>query len=100
MHKNIYLFSSSLNYIIFIHLYHFFYHLSLGFDYEFNSLTSISKLAQAYKGLSSPNRFQLVYRVITGYFPILKMISTKDIRDFRYASDVVNEVSTEIVQEK
>ena len=100
MHKNIYLFSSSLNYIIFIHLYHFFYHLSLGFDYEFNSLTSASKLSEAYESLSNPGRFQLVFRVLMNYFPILKMIPNKEIRQIRHASHVVNEISTKVVQEK
>ena len=34
------------------------------------------------------------------YFPILKMIPNKEIRQIRHASHVVNEISTKVVQEK
>src|SRR5947208_13596544 len=99
MHKNIYLFSSSLNYIIFIHLYHFFYHLSLGFDYEFNSLTSTSKLAEAYGSLfrSDRDRFEVVYQALVGYFPILDILPTEQGQRFKNASRVIDEVTTELI---
>ncbi|CAJ0647227.1 4977_t:CDS:2 [Entrophospora sp. SA101] len=73
----------------------------VGFDYEFNSLTTSSKLSQAYEGLfDSKNRFALAYRLLSNTFPILKSLPVKQIRDIKEASSVVDEVTTKLVNDK
>nr|CAG8435818.1 9006_t:CDS:2 [Entrophospora candida] len=73
----------------------------VGFDYEFNSLTTSSKLSQAYEGLfDSKNRFALAYRLLANTFPILKSLPVKQIRDIKEATSVVDEITTKLVNDK
>ena len=73
----------------------------LGFNYEFNSLTSKNELADAYTSLlTTQSGLDFLLNVLTNYIPYVRKIPINANKKFTNACDVVDRVSRKLVEEK
>ncbi|GET00438.1 cytochrome P450 [Rhizophagus clarus] len=75
----------------------------VGFNYEFNSLTSSNELADAYASLFNNNSnpiLRLFISVLAGYIPFIRKIPIDVNKKFRNACTVINRVSKKLMEEK
>ncbi|PKY16233.1 cytochrome P450 [Rhizophagus irregularis] len=76
---------------------------SVGFNYEFNSLTSSNDLADAYASLFN-NKTNPVLRIfvsiLSSYIPLVRKIPIDENRKFNNACSVIHRVSKKLMEEK
>ena len=72
----------------------------VGFNYEFNSLTSENELAKAYKAFNPENRLGLLFRLLSNYIPFFNKLPIQFNIRTREASRVIEQVCTKLVTEK
>jgi hypothetical protein len=72
----------------------------LGFNYEFNSLTSPNELADAYTILVTPTNLGFIISKLSNYFPFIRSIPIEINRKFNNACAVVNRESEELIKRK
>src|ERR1043165_3700625 len=72
----------------------------LGFNYEFNSLTSKNELADAYSLVTNRNSLDFLLGILTNYIPYVREIPIDANKKFNYACEVVDRVSRNMVEEK
>ncbi|PKC09567.1 cytochrome P450 [Rhizophagus irregularis] len=75
----------------------------LGFNYEFNSLTSSNELADAYAALFSNNTnsaARFFISILSRYIPIVRNIPIDINRKFKNACAVIDRVSKKLMKEK
>ncbi|CAG8753189.1 2289_t:CDS:2, partial [Gigaspora margarita] len=71
----------------------------VGFNYEFNSTKTTTKLAQAYQTLIMRNPSQ-VYEIIEGFFPFIKKLPIPNFKRNNNAFKVIQNASAKLVDEK
>ncbi|CAB4429412.1 unnamed protein product [Rhizophagus irregularis] len=72
----------------------------VGFNYEFNSLTSPNELADAYTILVTPTNLGFIISKLSNYFPFIRSIPIEINRKFNNACAVVNRESEELIKRK
>jgi hypothetical protein len=74
----------------------------LGFNYEFNSLTSSNELAEAYDSIlnSPPTILRMTIILLANYVPFIREIPVDANRKFKNACAVINRVSEKLIEEK
>ncbi|CAB4478294.1 cytochrome P450 [Rhizophagus irregularis] len=75
---------------------------SVGFNYEFNSLTSSNELAEAYDSIlnSPPTVLRMTISLLANYVPLIREIPVDINRKFKNACAVINRVSKQLIEEK
>ncbi|GBB94361.1 hypothetical protein RclHR1_02340018 [Rhizophagus clarus] len=75
---------------------------SVGFSYEFNSLTSSNELAEAYDSIlnSPPSILRMTISLLANYVPFIREIPLDFNKKFKNACAVINRVSEKLVEEK
>ncbi|RGB33516.1 cytochrome P450 [Rhizophagus diaphanus] len=73
----------------------------VGFNYEFNSLTSKNELAEAYTMIFTPqNRRSTLLRIMSNYIPFFNKLPIEFNIRTREASRIIDQVSNKLVTEK
>ncbi|GET00319.1 cytochrome P450 [Rhizophagus clarus] len=72
----------------------------IGFNYEFNSLSSQNELANAYSTISSQTPLRFIINRLATYFPSIRNIPIKINRDFKDACVIINRESWNLVKIK
>jgi hypothetical protein len=77
-------------------------YIFLGFNYEFNSLTSSNELAEAYDSLlNGPNPIlRFAFSVLSNYIPFIRKIPIDMNKRFNNACEVIDRVSKKLIKEK
>jgi cytochrome P450 len=74
----------------------------LGFNYEFNSLTSPNELAKAYDSVTNVPQPALRFAIslLSNYVPYIRNIPIDMNRKFKSACEVIDRVSKKLIKEK
>ena len=74
----------------------------LGFNYEFNSLTSSDELAEAYAYLMNfpPKGLRIFLRSLSNRFPSVRKLPINEYKRFNNECKVIDQVSEKLVKEK
>src|SRR5687767_9864941 len=77
-------------------------YIFLGFNYEFNSLTSSNELAEAYDSLlNGPTPIlRVAISMLSNYIPFIRKIPIDTNKRFANASEVIERVSKRLIKEK
>jgi len=82
--------------------YFVFYPLFLGFNYEFNTLTSTSELAEAYNSFTNApiTASLIIFSILSNYIPYIRKIPADVNKKFNNSCKIIDRVSKQLVEEK
>ena len=79
-----------------------FFTLFLGFNYEFNTLTSTSELAKAYNSFTNApiTASLIIFSILSNYIPYIRKIPADVNKKFNNSCKIIDRVSKQLVEEK